>query len=373
MFKGFLPIVVLSLMTSQPALAFEYKFNGFVSLVGARIISGSGGSDEFPMGRECPCFVADYNSGALYEDGKTVFDHESRAGLQLNLSFSDQLSLITQVVARSYSEDINLEWVYLSWDLTSDWTVQVGRKRIPIYYYSEFQDVGIAYMWARPPQTLYGWEASNYNGASVRYTSSFGDWSLRASVYGGNEEVKDAGYNTIYFDEDQDSRWKNILGGDIEVSRDWFTGRLIVMTSENSNTNRPDDPAYYSPPMEQTIIGLALNADFGDWFLLSEINLNQRDFVGDDFLVKAPAYQFGVGYRFGKWTPFFSWSRYWESVNTDPDTYAPERFIDTSFTLRYDLNSSMALKFQYDDLSDESKSDFVGDTQLITIAFDMVF
>jgi hypothetical protein len=251
--------------------------------------------------------------------------------------------------------------------------LQVGRKRVPLYYYSEFQDVGVAYHWVRPPQALYGWEVSNYNGASLRYTGVLGDVSVRASVYAGDEEVEDAGYNTIYYDDDQDSRWEKIVGGDIEVSYEWFTGRLIMMQSENSTTQFPDSGDFFEPAMEQSIIGVALNGDFGSWFVVSEFNVNTRDFVGDGYEVEAPASMLGFGWRIGQWVPFISWSRYWETADTDVDTYAPERFTDLSATLRYDINSSLSAKVQYQQLSDDSKSEFVGDANVLSVSLDMVF
>lgn len=369
----FIPLLITVSLTAGVGHAVDYKFNGFASIVGGKILSGDGGNTAFPDGRDCPCFVADYNTGALYEDGDLSFKHDTKAGAQINLNFTDDFSFVTQAVARAYSGDVKIEWLYLSWDINSSWTLQAGRKRIPLYYYSEFQDIGLSYQWVRPPQALYGWEASNYNGASLRYSGTLGDFSVRASVYGGDEEVKDAGYNTIYDDDDQDSRWENIRGGDIEVSYEWFTGRFIMMQSENSTTAYPDSGEFFDPPMEQSVMGLALNADFGEWFVLTEFNVNNRDYVRDDYEVKAPASMLGVGWRIGSWTPFISWSRYWDKTDADVDTYAAERFIDTSITLRYDLSASMAIKTQYQQLNDRSLGDFVGDTKVLSVALDMVF
>jgi hypothetical protein len=370
-----IPILVAAVLawSCLAAGAVELDFNGFASVVAARVIAGSGGNPDFPRDRQTPAMVADYNTGALYEDGVTALNRESRLGAQLNLRFSDSFSLVSQAVARAYPENVKLEWLYLSWDPLPNWTLQVGRKRIPIYFYSEFQDVGVAYTWARPPQALYGWEASNYNGGSLRYTGAVGAVNLRASVYGGEEEVADAGYNTIYYEDDQDSRWENILGADCELSYDWLVARVVYLTSENRITSRPDSDDFSSPPMEQSILGLALNGDFGAWFVVSEFNLNTRDFQGDGYEIEAPAILVGAGHRCGAFTPFVSWSRYWETTEADLDTYAPERFVDASFTLRYDVNPSLAVKAQFDRVRDESLSDFVGDTSVFTLATDVVF
>lgn len=60
----------------------------------------------------------------------------------------------------------------------AEWKLQIGRKRLPLYYYSDFQDVGYAYNTVRPSPDVYGWDIVNYNGASLSTTRSLGDWTL---------------------------------------------------------------------------------------------------------------------------------------------------------------------------------------------------
>jgi len=364
-------VLVLVLGFSGSCVAVDFNVNDFASLVAGEVRSGDVEVSEY-IDYDCPCFIADYNNGTLYEDGELRLDYESRAGIQLNIVFTDAFSLVTQAVYRAIDSEASIEWAYLSWNISPSWTFQAGRKRIPMYYYSEFQDVGLSYTWVRPPQALYGWEASNYNGGSLRYTGGVGDWNLTASVYAGSEEVDDAPYTRIYDFVAQDVKWDNIRGGDIEVSYEWFTGRFIYMTSENSITEKPDSSAFSAPATEQTVMGLALNGDFGNWFVLTEFNVNTRENSGTGLDVEAPAVMLGTGYRMGQFTPFVSWSRYWEK-SADLEIYEPERFTDLSFTLRYDINASNALKFQIDQYKDKTSYGFVGDTTVMTLVYDLVF
>lgn len=366
-------VVVFAVAVAAPLQAeISYSFNGFGTVAVGQVLSGDVAEADY-VSYQCPCFITDYNNGGIYQNNDNwSFKQESRLGAQLNVNFSDKLSLVTQVMARAVDSELSLEWAYLSYDLTDKLTVQAGRKRIPLYYYSEFQDVGFAYIWLRPPQTLYGWEASNYNGANLRYSDNFADWSLTANIYAGKETVDDAPYNALYDTVPQDSKWDKIRGFDIELNRDWFTARLIYMTSENSTTERPDSEAFYSPPTDQTVIGLSLNADFGDWFILSEMNLNKREDKADDLAIRSPASMLGVGYRIGNWTPFVSWSRFWDKSN-NLELYEPERFTDTSFTLRYDVNNSSAIKIQLNRLKDKSLYNFVGDSTVAALSYDFIF
>ena len=79
----------------------------------------------------------------------------------------------------------------------------------------------------------------------------------------------------------------------------------------------------------------------------------------------------GVGVRIGDWTPYLSWSRYQEESSNDE--YEPEIFITTSLTLRYDINTSNAVKAQIEKFDDRSLFDFVGDTTVFTMSYDFVF
>ena len=39
----------------------------------------------------------------------------------------------------------NLEWVYGAYDINANLALQAGRKRLPLLFYSESQDIGMAY------------------------------------------------------------------------------------------------------------------------------------------------------------------------------------------------------------------------------------
>ena len=367
------PFALLTLVSGFAANAdISYTLNGFGTIAAGKVLSGDVTDPDY-VNYHCPCFITDYNNGGIYQsDDDWSLKQESRIGGQVTLKFNDKLSFVTQVMARAVDSELSLEWAYLSYDFNDRFTLQAGRKRIPLYYYSEFQDVGFAYIWLRPPQTLYGWEASNYNGANLRYSDTLANWSLTANVYAGAEKVDNAPYNDLYDTVHQDSRWRNIRGLDIELNKDWFTARIIYMQSDNSTTERPDSNAFYTPPTKQTVLGLSLNADFGNWFILSEMNVNKREDKADGLTVRSPASMLGVGYRSGNWTPFVSWSRFWDKSN-NLDLYEPERFVDASFTLRYDINSSSSIKAQINRLEDKSLYNFVGDSTALALAYDFIF
>jgi len=83
----------------------------------------------------------------VYENNDWSFGAESSLGLQGNFTVDDKLSATLQVVARggnSYRADV--DWAYLSYELTPKLLLQAGHKRLPIYYYSDFMYVGYSYV-----------------------------------------------------------------------------------------------------------------------------------------------------------------------------------------------------------------------------------
>ena len=65
------------------------------------------------------------------------------------------LSVTGQIVARGVNDfDANFEWAYISYEINDNWTVQAGKKRLPLFYYSDFFDVGYAYVWMRNLPTI---------------------------------------------------------------------------------------------------------------------------------------------------------------------------------------------------------------------------
>jgi len=262
-----------------------------------------------------------------------------------------------------------LSWAFFTYAFAPNWELTVGRKRIPLYYYSNFQDVGIAYPWVSPPPELYGWEVTNYNGVSLRYSNSIAGYRTTSSVFTGSETVLN---NPYYLSGSQDSinaSWKNMIGADTEWTRDWFTARAVYLVA---NASTDDITAGATTLARVHTYGLALNADFDDWFVLSEFTADDRTY-STNYYVNAPAYSVGAGYRYGAWTPFLNYGWYYENTNDMTQYPTPVRFNRTSLTVRYDFNSSTALKLQLDSYREAAISNLTGNSRLIRIAFDKTF
>jgi predicted porin len=345
------------------------KLSGFLSLVGGRA-SGSLGADYTGPaaidGHNCPCYIADWGNAGIYT-GSFSLEPESRAGIQAKYTLSPMINLVGQLVVRGSDPTPNVQWAYASFTLSKQWEVQVGRKRIPLYYYSDFQDIGVSYPWVAVPPELYGWEATNYNGASVRYKGAIGETNVNASLFAGQETVRDSLYMRLYYDSKTKVKWSKLIGADGELTRGPLTLRAVYMQTTVRSVNPTeglDDTARLKA------YGVAANLDFDDWFVLSELTQLTRDFDAG-YRVTAPALTIGAGYHFGKWTPFINYARYTERT-TDPDLYAPQSFRRSSITLRYDIDAKSALKVQADRQRDVTRN-FGGDVTVLRLAYDRLF
>ncbi|SFB90580.1 porin [Pseudoalteromonas denitrificans] len=339
-------------------LQAEINISGFASVNGGKVLSGKG-----VFGNEAT-FLADYPIVSTYTEDFSM-KPESLFGLQFTGDLTEGLTATAQVVARGANDyDAKFEWAYISYDLNENWTLQAGKKRLPLFYYSDFFDVGYAYVWMRAPADNYTWQIFNYNGINALYSGSIGDWSLSANLYGGREDdTHNKLLSDFFFKVPVREIWKDILGGVIQVNNDWLEIRATHMqyTNEREISGQPYDFGNGNMERDGKFYGLAVNADFGNLFILTE--LNKLD-LGDDF----DTYMVSVGYRFDNITPFISYADY------EQDATDGENHNTTSFGIRWDFHSSAAFKIQYDDVEDDSVNLAVaGDSESITFGIDVVF
>ncbi|MDO8702908.1 MAG: hypothetical protein Q7J77_10825 [Undibacterium sp.] len=349
----------------------DFKMTGFISVTGGKILNGSLDANyDGPAqidGNNCPCYTADWSNAGVYTKSFSL-KPESRIGIQATYKPNANTSFVGQLVSRGTDGTPNLQWAYGGYKLDKHWEIQVGRKRVPLYYYSDFQDIGLSYPWVSTPPELYGWEVTNYNGASLRYNNNFGDNNLTASLFTGSEKVKDSLYQKLYYTGKTEVSWKSLIGGDIEVNNGPLTARAVYMQADAR-------AQIFDLSIDDTAAlkayGFAFNLDVDQWFILSELTQLSRNFKQNQYTVTAPAMTLGAGWRLGAWTPFINFAKYTEKSN-DHSQYLPQSYKRTSFTVRYDIGSSSAIKAQLDRNTDVTNN-FGGNNTLFRISYDRVF
>ncbi|KFI06385.1 porin [Massilia sp. BSC265] len=360
-------IIAALLSSAGMAYADDLSLSGFATITAGKAYSGSQG--QF-MDQPCPCFIGNYEHGAVYRDREWSWTRESLVGLQAKYQITDKLSGTVQAVLRaSENGKPDIDWAYLSYDLTPDTTIQAGRRRLPIYAYSDSVYIGYTLPWVRVPQDIYGWEIGAYNGVNLRHSRSIGEWAVTGNVFAGQETTRDnIEQRKIFYGYRVDDDWKHILGGFLDVSNDVFGARLIYMqNSINLGIYEPGEDPIYQKGTRQRIIGLSGSVDYGNWMVRAEANRFMRPSL--DY--QSSSLTATVGYRFGKFTPMIGFSSYKEKLTP---TYTETQNDNTRFVgVRWDFRRNMALKAQWDSVKDSSAYDFTKDAKMFTVTMDVLF
>ncbi|MDH5391907.1 MAG: porin [Gammaproteobacteria bacterium] len=331
------------------ASATDTKVTGFASMMAGIVTSG----DQF---------LADYPNTGVY-DQDLSFAADTTIGVQLKTQLFDDYQFVTQLLSRGASEfETDIDWAYINYSLNSEISLQIGRKRLPLYYYSDFYELGFAYYWIRPPSDNYTWQISNYNGVSLFYEPELDNWDALFNLYLGREDDKNnklltfLNNNTPYHES-----WRNIVGFVSELSDDVFEFRLTLMSSQ---LHRQINNNIQSDGVDQLFYGLSINTYIGNAIILSEFNRYERsaDNVYDS------TYMISLAYRFNKLTPHVTYSEFKQSSPGD------EFHFTYSLGLRRDLNPSTAFKIQYDKTTDEASNiTILGDGELLSFGLDIIF
>ena len=341
---------LIAIFACSPVVA-EVRINGFGSLFAGKVIEGNE-------------FLADYPKTGIYDDDVS-FSPDTSFGVQFSSYFTDEFSLIAQVVVHAASDDdVDVDWLYVNYHVTPELSLQLGRKRLPLYYYSDFFDVSYAYNWIRPPADLYTWQITNYNGISLLYEKSLGDWDASFNLYYGNEESDDNELLGLLFGVPVDEKWKDMVGGVGSVANEWLDIRLSYMQGlverDINGVNVIDD-------IDQEFLGLSVNLTLDALQVLSEYNNYQR--LDDD--VRIDTYMLSFAYQIGEFTPHITRSAFEQELNT---TGNDEKHHTTTLGVRWDFYKNIAFKIQYDEVVDEGVVvPIKGDSKAVALGLDFVF
>ena len=274
-------------------------------------------------------------------------DAVSRLGIQMSFEVTDDMNLTGQLVSRGVNNyDLEAEWAYLSWDVTSKFTVRIGRQRIPYYLLSEYLEVGYAYPWVRPPIELYNIPISSTDGLGVLYDFSVGAVNFSTQAYAGagsgfadqlegeftlnqawgiaqffewNDFTFRIGYNTSNLDVGNiqaDGVGQSLLDGTEAVSTLIYGNAALTPSIIASLGALPALEPLQLENVSTEYISAAFSYDNGSLLVMGEIaNLKVQDLaqpVGDSGYLT-------IGYRFGDWMPHVTYAKFYTDSRSDEE------------------------------------------------------
>ena len=352
LYKQFLFKLILMAFISQANVVLaDSQVSGFVSAVAGKVTSG----DEF---------LADYPKAGVYDNDWSM-SPDTSIGIQLTSDLNQNFEFTIQAVSNGATDySVDLDWAYISYQINSELSFQAGRKRLPLYNYSDFYDLGYAYYWIRPPADNYTWQINNYNGVSLIYQPQLGEWDTLINVYFGREDSNDNELLGLLLSASVDETWKNMFGVVAELSKDWLDLRFTLMQGQLDRSINGFETA---SDLKQKFSGISVNFYLNELSILSEFNQYERS--ASDINVDTGMLSFG--YQIGEITPHITQSQFKQKQNLSG---GDEDHATTSVGLRWDINNTTALKIQYDKVKDKGINvPVLGDSEAISFGIDIVF
>lgn len=329
---------------------------------------------------------ADYTANVL-NPGDAGFSRrwspnvDSRLGGQVAVDLDDRWSAVLQVVAErsltaSYRPQV--EWANVSYQMTPDLKVRVGRIALPMFLVGDSRKASYALPWVRPPVEVYaGMPVSNSDGVDASYRWRLGGGNNVTQVFYGHTRIKTS--------DSSEARANALSGLSNTLTSNALTLRASVLTTSlDLDLARPLFDAFrqfgaqgaaladrYDVKAKRATVGsIGLSYDPGAWFVMSELaRFNAHSFLGDK-----TAWYVSAGYRLGDVTPYATYGS--SKSNGSAETGLPLAglpaplagaaqqlnaglglLLDTvpvqhsvSLGARWDLATGHALKLQYDRL-----------------------
>ena len=375
--KALLSCVLCTLLPATSTYA-DVTFNGF-----ANIVAGKASSNDQLWGF----------------DDEFDFKQDSLFALQTTADLGEGLSATAQIISRGNNDwDTEFEWAYLGYQIDEQTRVLVGRQRAPIYMVSDYLDVSYAYPWITPPNGVYDFEITRFDGISAIHSFTLGefDTSIQA-IYGSNSD--DLEINGV---DINDTEIENITGVALTFNRDWLTLRGGYFTADLSFSFpllAPLRDAWLNAGFEQVAADLTLDddegkfvefgvqIDYNNWLFIAEYvdNTYEGTPLGDEESMFAT-----LGYRFDDVLVHFTYGKDEETpatiTNNVPAGVSPQldqliartdgglaQIEDSSYyTLgaRWDFHDSAALKVEFTQFDNDLINE---DTSLVRTALVTVF
>jgi hypothetical protein len=390
--KSLSALLVSSVFISGYTVA-DVKISGFGSVVAGRTLddvtldnvnydwSQPPSASNPPSVTREQILTADFYDVGQYSNDFS-FKPETVFALQVVADMGENLKVTGQLVAKG-TDDFSPEfdWYYLTYQATDELTLMAGRRNIPMYYFSEFSEVGYAYPWMRPPSNLYWWQVTQFNGLNAMYDFSLADYSNTISVFYGNEYSND-NKEMKYYDElyggsakSVNELWTDILGFNWNLSGDFFDVRLVYFQNDRDRETIAQDGSIADyTPFSQTFLGFGGTVDLAMFTFLFDWNLvTYDDAHGTEF----PTYLISAVYNLDEFHPFISYSKADHKRKKRVNTEDYEEHYMLSYGIRYDFHPSASFKIQYDKFVDEAVPEsgwrYHGDSDTVTVGVDFIF
>jgi len=327
-------LLVVSLALAAGATANDKLFiSGFGSIIGSQVVDGSG-------------YVADYPNIGVYDDQFDI-GQESKLGIQTRATISDELSATLQVMSRANNEyEAEVEWLFVNYALDDDLELQAGKLRVPVYYFSEFMDVGYAYPWIRVPADAYSLDVTSFNGLQLNHRTYMGGFNFATTLYAGRNSPRspeDSEIMSFIFGGNVKRSFTDMLGFGFEVSTDSTIAKVTYSQAnmEQTRSNSFDAADDGTTTTDINFIDVYLQQNFGSFSVMLEYN---------DYDPFYASYFVSGTYQMDRATFYLMHSQF--TLDSEIAGVPIEEHDTNSVGLRYDYRPRVSLKFDVSMITD---------------------
>ncbi|MCK9259144.1 MAG: hypothetical protein RBT39_00435 [Azoarcus sp.] len=242
------------------------------------------------------------------------FAPDSVLGVQANMMFSPSLSAVLQLVSRENPKgnyDPHASLAFLSYNVSEEATVRLGRMRIPLFMLSDSLNINFANPWIRPPAEVYGLNPfTDLNGIDLLYRTRLGSADLEIHPYMGTSSI------AIY--SSGSARLTRVLGVNLTLSTEQMT--VFVGHGESPLTLHWGDDNFtlleslMPPDVNDKLSGndgyaafssAGFQWDDGQWLMIGEYAKR----TASRYVNSGHGWHLTLGRRFGNIMPFVTIAR----------------------------------------------------------------
>ncbi|WP_290569287.1 porin [Idiomarina sp.] len=324
-----LSTLVITLAAAAPSFAQTVTWNGHAAINGTAIKDRN---SEIPSYG----FSNDVN-----------FEDDSVFALRANVDAGYGLTAAAEVMTRGADDfDVEMRWVYVGYNLSKNTFASAGSLRLPLMNYSDYLDVGMAYLPTALPRATYNLPDS-YTGGSIAQNFRLNNYNLTIQALGGNLDGE-VGYQDAELGIDSELMYggtATLSSRSFMIRASYFDITDATLTAMPSN-GTSSLMTTFSQEQDVSIYSAGFRFDGKQLLVEGEyVELDQSAPV-------TPEMRSGymtVGYTFGQVTPFISWERRRDrkgyDVSTSESIRAMAQDSDTySAGVRYNFHPNAAIK-----------------------------
>jgi porin-like protein len=379
--KIFIIMITLFAIVFSSGSKAEIKFSGYGSVIGGKTL-GTVDDPLNPGQTRDQILTADFYDVGQYNNDFSLAP-ESIFALQTDMDLGQDLKATAQLVAKGVDDfSPEFDWYYLTYQASSNLTLMAGRRNIPMYYYSEYSEVGYAYPWMRPPSNLYWWQITQFNSIQAMYDFELGDYSNTVTFFYGNENSY-GNKEMLYYDKlyggtavTVNEFWTNIVGANWNISGDNFDVRVVYFQNDRDReTIQQDGSIDDYTPFTQQFMGIGGSIDLDPITILFDYNYVSYD---DARGTRFPTYLVSAVYNMDDFQPYVVYSKadHKRTKGLGATNDLEEHNI-IGVGVRYNFLPKASLKVQFDQFTDQGDKAtgwaYHGDSDTITVGVDFIF